>query len=129
MFDKALNSLIGITIVCASAALAVFAAGFALYALALPQLGAPGAAAAVAALAALVVAMAGVLQLQRNKTKEREAALAQSELSSVLPEPLRGLMQRHPLAAIAATVVGGLIAARNPRIVRELVAALRSDRR
>jgi len=128
MFDKALNSLIGLTIICASAALAVFAAGFALYALALPELGPPGAAAAVAGVAAIVVAVAGLLHMRRNKDKEREAALAQSELSSAFPEPIRGLMQRHPLAAIAVTVLGGLVAARNPRIIRELVSALRTHR-
>lgn len=128
MFDKALNSLIGLTIICASAALAVFAAGFALYALALPQLGPPGAAAAVSGLAAVIVAIAGFARMRRNKDKEREAALAQSELSSAFPEPIRGLMQRHPLAAIAVTVLGGLVAARNPRIIRELVSALRTHR-
>lgn len=128
MFDKALNSLISVTIVCASAALAVFAAGFALYALALPQLGPAGAAAVVAALAALLVAIVGAVRLLRSKDKEREAALAQSELTSAFPEPIRGLMQRHPLAAIAVTVLGGLVAARNPRIIRELVSALRTHR-
>lgn len=125
MFDRALGSLISITIVCAAAALAVFAGGFAVYALAAPYVGAAGAAAIVAGIAALVVAIFAVVRLISGKAKEDEAKAAQAELSSAMPEPFRGLMKKHPAVAIAATIVGGLVAARNPRIIRELVMALR----
>lgn len=126
MFDKALSSLLTAAILCASAALAIFAAGFALYALVLPQLGAAGAAALVAGAAAVLVGLVGLMQLWRTKARDRERAAAQAEFSSAIPEPLRDFMRRHPLGAIAVTLVGGIVAARNPRVVRELVAAFRA---
>jgi hypothetical protein len=125
MFDRAFGPLISITIVCAAAALAVFAGGFAVYAFALPYVGAAGAAAIVVGFASLAVAGVGIVRIVRRKAKEEEAKAAQAELSSVIPEPFRGLMKKHPAAAIAATIVGGVVAARNPRIIRELVMALR----
>lgn len=125
MFDKALSSLIGITIICAAAALAVFAGGFALYAVVLPVVGPAGAAAVVAGVAALVVMLAGVIRVMRAHEREREALLARQELAHGLPEPIRGLMQDHPLTAVAVTVLGGVVAARNPRIIREVIRALR----
>ncbi|MET0181325.1 MAG: hypothetical protein ABW199_00410 [Caulobacterales bacterium] len=125
MLEKALNSLVGLTIVCASAALAVFAGGFAVYAIVAPQLGPAGAAAVVAAVAASIVGITGVIRLVRAQQRERESVLARHELAAGLPEPLRGVMQDHPLAAIAVTVLGGVVAARNPRIIREVIRALR----
>lgn len=127
MFDRALSSLVGLTVVCAAAALAVFAAGFAIYAVALPHVGAAGAAAIVAAVAAAGVGAGGLIQMHRARAKEAEAAAAQADLAGAIPEPLRGFMQRHPIAAIAATVVGGLVAARNPRMIRELILAMRAN--
>ncbi len=126
MFDKALNSLLGATIICASAALAIFAAGFALYALVLPYVGPAGGAAIVAASASVLIGAAGLLHRMRAKQREAERAAAQVELTSAIPEPLRGLMQKHPIGAIAVTIVGGILAARNPRIIREVITALRS---
>lgn len=130
MFDKALSSLLGATLLCAAAALAVFAAGFALYALLLAPLGAAGAAASVAAAAAAAVGIGGLIYrfraAQREVERVRMQAAAQTEFASLIPEPVRELMRRHPLAAVAVSVVGGVLAARNPRIVREVITALRA---
>lgn len=130
MFDKALGQLLGVTVLCAAAALAVFAAGFALYALVLPLLGAAGAAATVAGSAAALVAITGLVLRWRASAREeertRQQAVAHNELLAVIPEPIRGLMSKHPIAAVAVSIVGGVLAARNPRIIREVIAALRT---
>ncbi|MGE3143802.1 MAG: hypothetical protein AB7L65_10815 [Hyphomonadaceae bacterium] len=132
MLDKALNTLIGATLVCAATALTVFALGFALFALTAPALGPAGAAAGVAGAAAGVVAIAALVHMMRQRDRETrralEAAQAHEALTGAIPEPLRALMQRHPIAAIAASLAGGLLAARNPRIIREVIAALRMPR-
>ena len=128
MFDKALASLLTATLVCAALALAVFAAGFALYAVALP-LGPAAAAAIVALTAAGVVGLIALLHSLRSRQDAQEAVIARAELAHALPGDVTELMRKHPLAAIAASLVGGVVAARNPRLIREVITILRSVQR
>jgi hypothetical protein len=122
MFDRAAASLIATTTACAAAALAVFAAGFALYALVQPALGAAGAAAAVATASAALVGIYALIAHFRAKEKEREAELAQAQLLNSLPLGLGGVAREHPMVALAVTLLGGVVAARHPRLSRDLLA-------
>lgn len=122
MFERATASLISTVVACASAALAVFASGFAIYALAAPSLGPAGAAAVVAGASALLVGAFALYAHVKAKEKARESAEAQSALLDSLPLGLGSLTRDHPLAALAATVIGGALAARHPRLARDLIA-------
>lgn len=130
MLDKALSTVVGATLACAAAALAAIYAAYALHLFLAPFLGEAGAAAAVAAAAAALVGLAGFIYRARAKAREEERArlqaAAQGELIGLIPDPLRALLHKHPIAAISVTVIAGVLAARNPRIVREVIAALRS---
>jgi hypothetical protein len=124
MFDRAAASLIAMAAACAAAAMAVFAAGFALYALTAPLAGPAGAAAIVAGVAALLVGVYALVQHLQTRAKEREADAAQAALLDSLPLGIGGLAREHPLAAIAVTVLGGALAARHPRLTRDLIAII-----
>ncbi len=121
MFDRAAANIIATATACAGAAMAVFALGFAVYALAEPHFGPPGSAALVAAIGALLVALYALYAHMRAKAKEREAELAQAQLAESLPLGLGHLTRDHPLAALAVSAIGGLIAARHPRLSRDLI--------
>lgn len=124
MFDSAAAGLIATTTACAAAVLGVFAAGFALYALATPSWGPAGAAAAVAAAAALVVGALALIAHHRAKAKQREAEIAQAQLVETLPLGLGVLARDHPLVALGLTLAGGALAARHPRLSRDLIAII-----
>lgn len=126
MFERATASLIATTAACAAAALAVFAAGFAIYALAAPSLGPAGGAALVAAIATLGVGAYALYAHLKAKRKETEAAEAQSALLDSLPLGLGHFTREHPLAAAAVTVLGGALAARHPRLTRDILAIVAS---
>lgn len=121
MFERASANLIATVVACAAAAMAVFSAGFALYALTAAELGPAGAAAVVAGVATLLVAAYALFTHYKAKQKEREAEIAQAALLDSLPLGLGGLTRDHPIAAIAVTVLGGALAARHPRMMRDLI--------
>jgi hypothetical protein len=104
--------------------MAVFAAGFSLYALILPQLGAAGAAAVVALVAALGVSLFALAMALRARQREREAAIAQAELANALPNSfgLGEFARERPIVTLAVTALGGLLAARHPALARDLLA-------
>ena len=122
MFERATANLIATVAACAAAAMAVFAIGFAIYALAEPAFGPAGAAATVAVAAALIVSAYALYMHLKTRQRERESEAAQSALLDSLPLGLGALTREHPLAAIAATVLGGALAARHPRLARDLIA-------
>ena len=121
MFDRAMSALVATSAACAAAVLAVFAAGFALYALIQPQLGAAGAAAIVALAASFLVALYALIATLRARQRERETALAQAELLDELPLGLGDIARERPLVTLAVTALGGLLAARHPTLVRDLI--------
>jgi hypothetical protein len=121
MFDRALSSFIAVAAACAAAVLAVFASGFALYALLLPTVGPALAAAIVALCAAFLVALYAFFATLRARKKERETAVAQAELLDELPMGLGDLARERPLVTLAVTALGGLLAARHPTLVRDLI--------
>ncbi len=129
MFDRALGTIATAALIGASVTLAVFAAGFAVFALAEPLLGAAGAAALVAALGAAIVAGAAALRMMRVENQAREMRNAQSELTALIGDQFKSVLEKHPLAAVGATALAGFLAARNPQVVRELVQAFRAPPR
>lgn len=122
MFDRAAAAMIAVVVACSAAALAVFAGGFALYALVEPTAGAAGAAGLVALAAALLVGGYAFIAAERAKSKAREAETAQAQLMDELPMGLGDFARDRPLAALAVTVLGGALAARHPRLTRDLLA-------
>jgi len=122
MFERVSANLIAVVTACAAAILAVFALGFALYALVEPQLGPAGAAASVAGAAALLIGAIALGLHLRAKQKEREAAVLQAELADSMPLGIGGFAKDHPLVAIGVTVLGGALAARHPKLSRDLLA-------
>jgi hypothetical protein len=121
MFDRAMTGLIAAAAACAAAAMAVFALGFALYALIVPEVGAAGAAAIVALAAALLVALYALFATLHARRREREAAVAQAELLDELPLGLADIARDRPLVTLGITALGGLMAARHPTLVRDLI--------
>lgn len=121
MFDKAMAAVIATAAACAAAVMAVFATGFAIYAVVEPSLGAAWAAAIVALLAALGVALFALFASLRARKRERETAVAQAELLDELPMGLGDIARERPLMTLGITALGGLLAARHPTLVRDLI--------
>jgi protein-S-isoprenylcysteine O-methyltransferase Ste14 len=121
MFDRAMASVIATAAACAAAVMAVFACGFALYALVEPQLGPAGAAAVVALVAALAVAVFALVAAQRARARERESQVAQAQLMEELPLGLGDIARDRPLVTLGVTALGGILAARHPTLVRDLI--------
>jgi hypothetical protein len=121
MFDRAMTGLIAAAAACAAAAMAVFALGFALYALIVPQVGPAAAAAFVALAAALLVALYALFATLQARKRERETAVAQAELLDELPMGLGDVARERPLVTLGITALGGLLAARHPTLVRDLI--------
>jgi hypothetical protein len=115
--------------------MAVFAAGFALYALLLAWLTPAGSAACLAAAAAGFAAIAGAIlrgRVERRRLMEeveraRAAAAGPQPLaaSSTAPEDISGWLSEHPLVAVAVSALGGFLATRHPTLAGEIIAALR----
>jgi len=122
MLDRATDDLIAIAIAVAASVLTVFAAGFAIYAALLPSIGSPWAAAVVAMLAAAVVGVFALLAHFRAQRKERERAEAEAQLMTQIPMMNVGDMARErPMLALGVTLLGGALAARHPKLARDLI--------
>lgn len=121
MIDRAASTVISMAAIGASAAMGVFAVGFAVYALAEPYVGPAWAAAIVAGLSALVVGIYALVMTLKAREKERQQALVQASLLDALPLGLGNIARDHPIAALLVSLVGGAVAARNPRLVGDLV--------
>jgi hypothetical protein len=122
MFDRAVSRIVAVAAACGAAVMAVFAAGFSLYALLEPRVGAAGASAIVALVAALLVALIALFAGFRARQRERDAQAASHELAHALPVELLGdAVRDRPLVSLAVTLVVGALAARNPGLVRDLV--------
>lgn len=125
MFDKAMVALIITAAACAFAAMAVFAGGFALYALVLPSAGPAGAAGLVALVATLILSLAAVAIVLRSRAKERErereAAIAQAQIVDQMPSGLGEFARDRPIVTLAVTALGGILASRHPKLARDLL--------
>lgn len=112
----------------AAAALAVWAGGFALYSLIAPQLGAPAAAGVVAAVAAIGAALSALLSSRKPQASYARAEVVQSVASPLATLAPLGLVatafRERPLVSLGLTVLAGVVAARQPQLVREVAGAL-----
>lgn len=122
MFDRAMAAVVATAAASAAVVMTVFALGFALYALVEPSLGPAGAAALVALAAALTVGGFALVAALQSRRREREAAIAQAQLMDDLPQSLGDIARERPLITLAITAVGGLLAARHPALMRDLIA-------
>lgn len=121
MFDRAMAAVVTTAAAAAAVVMIVFALGFALYALIEPNVGAAAAAAIVALSAALLVAVFALITAYRKRRREREAAIAQAQLMDDLPLGLGDIVRERPLVTLAVTALGGLLAARHPTLMRDLI--------
>jgi uncharacterized membrane protein HdeD (DUF308 family) len=121
MIDRAASTVVTMAAIGASTAMGVFAVGFGVYAFAEPYVGPAWAAAIVAGLSALVVGIYALVMTLKGREKERQAAVAQASLLDALPLGLGNIARDHPIAALLVSLVGGAVAARNPRLVGDLV--------
>jgi len=97
MFDRTVSRIVAIAAASGAAVMAVFAAGFSLYALIVPQVGPAGASAIVALIAALIVALIALFATFRARKREREAQAAGHDLAHALPVGLLGDVVRDQL--------------------------------
>lgn len=121
MFDRAMAAVVATAAAAAAVVMIVFALGFALYALIEPSIGPAAAAAIVALSAALMVAVFALVTQLRRRKHEREAAIAQAQLMDDLPLGLGDIIRERPLATLAVTALGGLLAARHPTLMRDVI--------
>lgn len=130
MFDRAMAAVVATAAAAAAVVMIVFALGFALYALIEPNIG-PAAAAAIVALAsALVLSIFALIAALRKRQREREVEVAQAQLMDDLPLGLGDIARDRPLVTLAVTALSGVLAARHPTLVRDLIAiAARLSRR
>ena len=113
----------------AAAALCVWASGFALFAFVAPAIGDAAAGAVVAAAAAGALLVVGVYSSRKAKEKAHERTVTAAVEHS---EPLRvvaDMVRDRPLVALGVSLVAGLIASREPGLVREIAGALSSPDR
>lgn len=122
MFDRAMAAVVATAAASAAVVMVVFALGFALYALIEPSVGPAAAAAFVALAAALCVAIFALIAALRKRKREQEAAIAQAQLMDDLPLGLADIARERPMVTLAITAVGGILAARHPALVRDLIA-------
>ena len=125
MFDRAKLAVTVTAALAAAAMVAVFAAGFALYALIEPSLGRAGAAAIVSMAAALAIALFALAAALRAQTQRREAESAQAELMEELPLTLGALgdfARDRPLVMLAGSAIVGVLVARYPALARDALA-------
>jgi hypothetical protein len=102
--------------------MAVFALGFSLYALIVPTVGAAGAAAIVSLVASLGEALFALYAAFRRRKSEREAAALQAQVMEEMPlMGLGDIVRDRPIVTLAVTALGGLLAARNPALARDLI--------
>ncbi|MBU6372594.1 MAG: hypothetical protein KJS97_07650 [Alphaproteobacteria bacterium] len=110
----------------AAAALCVWAAGFALFAFLSPSIGDAAAGAAVAAVAAGALLAAGVYSANKAKEKKEERTVASVVEHNEPMHFVADVVRNRPLIALGVSVVAGLIASRQPGLVREIAGALSS---
>ena len=121
MFDRAMATVVATAAACAAVVMAVFAIGFSIYAVLVPYTGEPGAAAIVALIAALAVAIFALFATLRARKRERETQVAQAELLDELPLGLGDIARDRPLMTLGITAAAGLLAARHPTLVRDMI--------
>ncbi|MCC6786331.1 MAG: hypothetical protein IT547_00695 [Hyphomonadaceae bacterium] len=121
MFDRAMAAVVATAAAAAAVVMIVFALGFALYALVEPSVGAAAAAAIVALAAALLVGLFALIAAYRKRQHEHQAAVAQAQLMDDLPLGLGDIVRERPLVTLAVTALGGLLAARHPTLMRDLI--------
>jgi|GEM_PF-3255224 len=125
-------AIVAAAAVAAAAALAVWAAGFAIFGFIAPVIGAPTAAAVVAASAAGAAAVASLLAPRNAPASLTHSEAVQSVAPSVAsPAPLgiiAAAFRERPVVSLGLTVFAGMLASRQPQLVREIASAL-ADRR
>jgi len=127
LIEKALLGVIGLAALAALTLLCVGAAGFALFAVLAGPIGSAGAAAVLALVCALILAAA--VLAARGKGPAMPKALREDD--SLVARAI-GLARQHPLAAggaaVLVTVVAGVLAVKNPKMIATALSAYLAGR-
>jgi hypothetical protein len=127
LIEKALLGVIGLAALAALTLLCVGAAGFALFAVLAGPLGSAGAAAVLALVCALL--LAGAVLASRGKGPALPQVLQEDDS---LAARAFGLARQHPLAAsgaaVVVTIVAGVLAVKNPKVIATALSAYLAGR-
>lgn len=125
MIERTALAIAAAAATAAAAALCVWAAGFAVFALMAPVIGSAGSAAVVAAIAAAVLAAAGYYSARKANEKKQVVPVAAPVVDHAAPMLIvADVVRARPMMALGVSIVAGLIAARQPGLVREIARAL-----
>ncbi len=127
MIGKTALALIAAAVLAATAALFVWAAGFAIF-FALDQSVGPALAAAITAgVAALALALVFVAFADRARHKREEKERVHAETASHMPAflaPFANVLHDKPLVSLGLSMLTGLVATRHPSLLRDVLAAV-----
>jgi hypothetical protein len=119
IFRRFLMALMAAAAFSASAAVAVFALAFALYAVAEPSLGRAGGAAVVALVTTSIMGLTGFgLVLAARGMRKKAAAIPGALLEKVI-----SFVQQKPFVAASTAAAAGFMAVRNPKYLGEVLRA------
>lgn len=121
-------AIVAVAAFAAAAALAVWAAGYAIFAYTQPLIGAPAAAGVVSAISTVAVALFAWASAGKTEEKTTKAEVVQSVASPLAALAPLGLVatafRERPLISLGLTVLAGVVATRQPQLVREVAGAL-----
>lgn len=122
MIKKAISLTAAISALAAAAAVCIFAAAFALYALLRYSMTPAGAAAVVALVFAAIAALVGVIMLRRGDPHRGHHE------DQSLPTRLFDLARERPVIAAAAAAAAGFVLLRNPSLMTAAFTAAMAGR-
>lgn len=122
---RVLSALMAAAAFSAAAAMAVFAAGFAFYALVEPYLGRAGAAAAVIFVMAAIMAIAGLVMAGVGRRKPEKVA---AQTAGSIIERAVAFLQKRPVLSASAAIAAGLMVAQNPKYLGAVLRSFVEDR-
>lgn len=126
MIQQTTMAAIAVAALAAAAAMCVWAAGYALYAWSEPSFG-PAAAAALVSMAAAFLLLVAVIATRRSVAGHKQIERVKEE--DPAPSPVGMALtfaKERPIVALGATVLVGILASKQPRLVGELANLLNS---
>ena len=115
---RLLRGFVAIAAICTAVSVAIVALAFALFAFVQPYVGSAGGGAVVAGVAALVALIVGLVAMPRRRRRSSEGPTG-------VADDLMDLVRDKPIAAVGVAVAAGIMAMRNPRVIIEVVRAMR----
>jgi uncharacterized PurR-regulated membrane protein YhhQ (DUF165 family) len=125
LIRKIVLAVVALAAIAAAAGIMVFAAAFAVFALAREQFGPAGAAAVVFAAAALLILLIALALGLQAMAMRRKVAQAPNKLLQQLCE----LVREQPIISLGALAGAAVLALRNPLVIASVMKAVMNRRR